>query len=216
MMTTMAALLGGLPLALGSGLGSELRRPLGIAMVGGLLVSQILTLYTTPVIYVFFDRLGAPLRQPHARGAAHVNLSAPFIQRPVATISADGRRCSGRRRRVRRAPGLAAAAGRLPDDQRQRVAARRERRDHGRRPSRRRWSASSGTSPGVTEMTSTSALGSTNITLQFDLAPQHRRRRARRPGRDHRGAHVPARQPADRPDVSQGQPGRRADHDRRA
>jgi len=58
MMTTMAALLGGLPLAFGSGMGSELRRPLGIAMVGGLLVSQVLTLYTTPVIYIFFDNLG--------------------------------------------------------------------------------------------------------------------------------------------------------------
>jgi multidrug efflux pump len=57
MMTTMAALLGGLPLAFGSGVGSELRRPLGIAMVGGLLVSQVLTLYTTPVIYIFFDNL---------------------------------------------------------------------------------------------------------------------------------------------------------------
>jgi multidrug efflux pump len=57
MMTTMAALLGGIPLAVGSGIGSELRRPLGIAMVGGLLLSQVLTLYTTPVIYIFFDNL---------------------------------------------------------------------------------------------------------------------------------------------------------------
>ena len=57
MMTTMAALLGGLPLALGTGIGSELRRPLGVAMVGGLLLSQVLTLYTTPVIYIFFDDL---------------------------------------------------------------------------------------------------------------------------------------------------------------
>jgi multidrug efflux pump len=58
MMTTMAALLGGLPLALGTGIGSEIRRPLGIAMVGGLILSQALTLYTTPVIYIFFDNLG--------------------------------------------------------------------------------------------------------------------------------------------------------------
>ncbi len=58
MMTTLAALLGGLPLALGTGTGSELRRPLGISIVGGLLISQVLTLYTTPVVYLYMDRLG--------------------------------------------------------------------------------------------------------------------------------------------------------------
>src|SRR6202023_2359221 len=59
MMTTMAALLGAVPLAFGTGIGSELRRPLGICIIGGLLVSQVLTLFTTPVIYLFFGRLAA-------------------------------------------------------------------------------------------------------------------------------------------------------------
>ncbi len=66
MMTTFAALFGAVPLALGSGTGSELRRPLGITIIGGLLFSQLLTLYTTPVVYLWFDRLGAALR--HLRG----------------------------------------------------------------------------------------------------------------------------------------------------
>jgi multidrug efflux pump subunit AcrB len=57
MMTTMAALLGATPLAFGTGMGSELRRPLGISIIGGLIVSQMLTLYTTPVVYLYFDRL---------------------------------------------------------------------------------------------------------------------------------------------------------------
>jgi multidrug efflux pump len=66
MMTTFAALFGGLPLALGNGVGAELRRPLGITIVGGLLVSQVLTLYTTPVIYLFFDRLAAKFSRSRA------------------------------------------------------------------------------------------------------------------------------------------------------
>jgi multidrug efflux pump len=69
MMTTMAALLGAVPLALGTGTGSELRRPLGITMIGGLLISQMLTLFTTPVIYLFFDRLArhfSPRSEGHA------------------------------------------------------------------------------------------------------------------------------------------------------
>jgi multidrug efflux pump len=69
MMTTMAALLGGLPLALGTGIGSELRRPLGISMVGGLLLSQVLTLYTTPVIYIYFDRLAKKASEWRSRRA---------------------------------------------------------------------------------------------------------------------------------------------------
>jgi multidrug efflux pump len=77
MMTTMAALLGGLPLALGTGVGSELRRPLGITMVGGLIFSQLLTLYTTPVIYLWFDRL------------AHRKRTAPALDPNLAPEMGD-------------------------------------------------------------------------------------------------------------------------------
>jgi multidrug efflux pump subunit AcrB len=69
MMTTMAALFGGLPLAIGMGVGSELRKPLGITIVGGLIVSQMLTLFTTPVVYLFFDRLQWRVMKLHRVGA---------------------------------------------------------------------------------------------------------------------------------------------------
>ena len=68
MMTTMAAMLGGLPLALGRGAGSETRRPLGITIVGGLIVSQALTLFTTPVVYLFFDRVRARFARMRRHG----------------------------------------------------------------------------------------------------------------------------------------------------
>jgi multidrug efflux pump len=70
MMTTLAALFGAVPLALGSGTGSELRRPLGVTIIGGLLVSQLLTLYTTPVVYLWFDRLGVAFRRMRAQKPA--------------------------------------------------------------------------------------------------------------------------------------------------
>jgi len=76
MMTTMAALLGGLPLALGSGTGSELHRPLGITIVGGLIVSQALTLFTTPVVYVYLDRFRLWVRGGEPK---------PLLQEPSGT-----------------------------------------------------------------------------------------------------------------------------------
>ena len=103
MMTTMAALLGGLPLALSSGTGSELHRPLGITIVGGLAVSQMLTLFTTPVVYVYLDRLRLWLRggedrffhRPRQRRAAAqpgtLNAPCPVSsgQRIAAPLLAD-------------------------------------------------------------------------------------------------------------------------------
>jgi len=76
MMTTMAALLGALPLALGNGVGAELRRPLGITIVGGLILSQMLTLFTTPVVYIYMDRLQSAIYRFFRRGAAPAPASA--------------------------------------------------------------------------------------------------------------------------------------------
>ena len=94
MMTTLAALFGALPLALEGGTGSELRNPLGITIIGGLLLSQLLTLYTTPVIYLYMERLRARLAPANTCCAVRtatpgsgppVNFSSPFIRRPIGT-----------------------------------------------------------------------------------------------------------------------------------
>ncbi len=77
MMTTMAALLGGVPLAFGTGMGAELRRPLGITIIGGLIFSQVLTLFTTPVIYLAFDRIARWLAR--RRGVGTEQLSLPEL-----------------------------------------------------------------------------------------------------------------------------------------
>jgi multidrug efflux pump len=79
MMTTMAALLAALPLAVSSGVGAELRRPLGIAIVGGLIVSQALTLYTTPVVYLAFDRLARRVAARRKRDTAGDPLATESI-----------------------------------------------------------------------------------------------------------------------------------------
>ena len=182
MMTTMAALLGGIPLALGTGIGSELRRPLGIAMVGGLLLSQVLTLYTTPVIYIFFDSLAQRFSRASASTAAirrslaadrrleqHEHLRA--IHPPAGGHhAADGRRSPSPGRIAFNVlpvsplpqvdfPTISVSAG-LPGASAEIMASSVA------TPLERQF----GHIAGVTEMTSSSSLGSTSITLQFDLS----------------------------------------------
>ncbi len=85
MMTTMAAMFGGMPIAVGNGNGAELRRPLGIAIVGGLMVSQMLTLYTTPVVYLYLDRLRAWV----SGGKACIGSRIRAVYRPPAHSASD-------------------------------------------------------------------------------------------------------------------------------
>ena len=226
MMTTMAALLGGLPLALGTGVGSELRRPLGITIVGGLILSQLLTLYTTPVVYSVFDQLARRVwrrfhitnaaeprrkRTRRARRAIHDQFLAPFIRRPVATslisiaILLAGGDC------VSVSAGGAAAAGGIPDHQRLRTlpgASPETMASSVATPLERQF----GRIAGVTEMTSTSQLGSTNITLQFDL-----NRNIDAAARDVQAAINAARgqlpdRSSEQADLPEGESSRRADH----
>ena len=218
LMTTMAALLGALPLMLGGGVGSELRHPLGVTMVGGLLVSQVLTLFTTPVVYLYFDRLalrvrrraaarfgrherrradrrgdaaggpgmttpcrrmaGSPRTPPRSfrsippgnvkPGGPPMSLSGPFIDRPVATtLLTLGLALAGLmaffQLPVSPLPQVdyptisvqASLPGASPETMAATVATPLER--------------ALGRIAGVTEMTSSSSLGSTRITLQFEL-----------------------------------------------
>ena len=142
MMTTMAALLGAVPLALGSGSGSELRRPLGITIIGGLLISQLLTLYTTPVIYIWFDRLAqrisprpesqqGPCRRRTGSGGVsdeYFGTLHPEARRHHASF---GRDYIGRRGGIPAASGVAAASGGLSDHLRERRFAWGKSRDDG-------------------------------------------------------------------------------------
>ena len=177
MMTTMAALLGAVPLALGGGTGAELRRPLGITIIGGLIFSQMLTLYTTPVIYLAFDRLAkrwgkrqsdrpVPYEAPCG---GRMNFSALFIRRPVGTtLLTIALALAGALAYpflpVSPLPQVefptievnAALPGASPETMASAVATPLERQF--------------GRIAGLNEMTSISTLGSTRVTLQFDLS----------------------------------------------
>ena len=187
MMTTLAALFGALPLALESGTGSELRNPLGITIVGGLLLSQLLTLYTTPVIYLQMERVRAWLtgQAPVAVGArarpadraralataggvAAMNFSEPFIRRPIGTaLIAIGLFLMGlvayqllpvASMPTVDFPTISVSANRPGADPETMAATVAA-------PLERRL----GEIPGVTELTSRSSLGLTRISIQFDL-----------------------------------------------
>jgi hypothetical protein len=186
MMTTMAALLGGLPLALGSGTGAELRRPLGITIVGGLLLSQLLTLYTTPVVYLWFDRLAQRFRGtrsaignpiPHDElGDVRLGLRlldheyfGPIYPASDWHVAAGGGVAAVGNSRVQFSSGGIAAEGGFSGDRRSGCplpgADPQTMASAVATPLERQF----GRISAVNQMTSSSQLGTTGITLQFDL-----------------------------------------------
>ena len=210
MMTTLAALFGAIPLAFESGTGSELRNPLGITIIGGLLLSQMLTLYTTPVIYLQMERLkqrlqpaarlraaGAARRRRQARRSSGDELLLPVHPSAGRHHAAGDRPVARRHRRLPLPAGGEHADHRVPDHPRVGEPARRRSGHHGGDASPRRWSAGSAKSPASPRSPRPARSAATNITIQFDLDRKHRRRRARRAGGAQRRADRPAGRPAD-------------------
>ena len=175
-MTTVAAIFGALPLMFGTGTGSELRHPLGVSIVGGLLVSQVLTLFTTPVIYLAFDRIAKRMRGRSPTAAGDGAAGGPARREHLRAVHraagrhhpADLRRGAVRRRRVHAAARRAAAAidvpaifvsaqlpGASPEVMASTVATPLERH--------------LGAIADVDDMTSTSSVGTTNIQLTFGV-----------------------------------------------
>ena len=152
LMTTLAALFAAVPLIIGTGVGSELRQPLGIVIAGGLIVSQVLTLFTTPVIYLAFDRLERRLdRAARGRGARaprRCRERLGTLHPPAGRHdAADDRHPARRACSPSQAAGGAAAAGRLPRDPRSRRRCPAPRRRPWRPPWPRPWSDGSASSP---------------------------------------------------------------------